>query len=43
MGFMVRNLGSYEITEREPLKRDAIWFNSFKSSKNHKCQSCRFP
>jgi len=36
----VYNLGSFGITELEPIKRGAVWFISFKSLKNDKCQSC---
>ena len=40
--FFVFNLGLFEITEWEPLKRGAVWFNSFKSLKNDKWQNCQF-
>jgi len=40
--FLVCNLCLFEITEWEPIERDAVWFNSFKSLKIDKCQSCQF-
>jgi len=40
---MVCNLRLFEITEWEPIKRGAVCFNSFKSRKSDKCQSCQFP
>jgi len=43
MFFLVCNLGLFEITEWEPIKRGAVWLNSFKSLKNDKWQGCQFP
>jgi len=42
MFFSVCNRGLFEITEWEPIKRGAVWFNSFKSLKNDKWQNCQF-
>ena len=35
--FMVWSLGLFEINKWVPIKRGAVWFNSFKSLKNDKC------
>jgi len=42
MGFLVCNLGLFEIAEWEP-KRGAVCFDSFKLLENDKCQSFQFP
>ena len=41
--FSLCHQGLFEITEWGPINRGAVWFNSFKSLKNDKCQSCQFP
>jgi len=40
---LVCNVGLFQITEWKPINRGAVWFNSFKSLKNGKFQSCQFP
>jgi len=41
--FSLCHLGLFEITVWGPIYRGAVWFNSFKSLKNDKCQCCQFP
>jgi len=41
--FFSVQLGLFEITEWQPMKRDAVWLNSFKPLKIDNCQCCEFP
>ena len=41
--FSLCHLGLCAITEWEPIKRGALWFNSFQSLKNDKYKSCQSP